>query len=53
MPIEIKELVIRATIDPQGEAKQNDTRNRSGNQEELISECVEQVLGILEQQRER
>ena len=55
MPIEIKELVIRATIGggggggrPKGtKMKEEDAR------EEIVAECVEQVMKILHMQRER
>lgn len=53
MPIEIKELVIRATIDPKGEDQKNQSKQGTGSQDEIIAECVDQVLGILEKQRER
>lgn len=56
MPIEIRELIIRATI----------TGGRGGEEEEsegeidaatsgnaTVAECVEQVLKILERQKER
>jgi len=53
MPIEIKELVIRATIDPKGENQKSSSDKGSGVQDDIIAECVEQVLNILEAQRER
>ncbi len=56
MPIEIKELVIRAIVEPGGSAdkKQPDSgaKKQSGN-DETVAECVEQVLEILRRQRER
>lgn len=53
MPIEIKELVIRATVDPKGEGDEtSETKNGSGR-EELIAECVDQVLEILRNEKER
>ncbi|MBC1237985.1 MULTISPECIES: DUF5908 family protein [Nostoc] len=54
MPVEIKELIIRANI-----VDSNDTNYQSaieGNSEqkqEIIAACVAQVLKILERQRER
>jgi len=53
MPIEIKELIIRATIDPKEEDQKSQAKLGSGSQDEIIAECVEQVMGILEKQRER
>lgn len=49
MPIEIKELVIRAIVD--------DDRSPSdpvdGTRAELVEECVQEVLRILQRSRER
>jgi hypothetical protein len=60
MPVEIRELVIRATVTetPSGEdkSKQPIQANPDGPQvdlEEIIQQCVEQVLKILEHQKER
>ncbi len=53
MPIEIKELVIRATIDPKGEDRKPSTQSTGGTRDEIIAECVEQVLAILAKQQER
>jgi hypothetical protein len=57
MPIEIRELVIRARVDP------GDDRPVASNsmpaardmewQEELVQACVKEVLRILEDKRER
>lgn len=59
MPLEIRELVIKASIDDreqgqninQGQAA-NYTENSSGRAE-IIAACVEQVLAILKEQSER
>ena len=56
MPIEIRELVIRATVEPGGGAGQQKStgKQEAGKErEELIAECVEQVLEILRKERER
>lgn len=59
MPVEIKELVIRATIDPaagaDGGRRQRSAGNRAGaaEREAIVSECVEQVMRILRRERER
>ncbi len=55
MPIEIKELVIRATIDSKGDSKsdQQNTAKQVDAKEDVVAECVEQVLEILRQQQER
>ncbi len=53
MPIEIKELVIRATIDPKDEGQKGRTKPGVEAHGEIIAECVEQVLEILAKQQER
>ena len=51
MPIEIKELIIRATIEEQ--AKGDKKQPPSEEKAVLIEACVEQVLDILRKERER
>jgi hypothetical protein len=60
MPIEIKELHIRVAVNaPQSEQKTNsraDSNNREGsddNKEAIVTECVEQILQILQHKLER
>lgn len=54
MPIEIKELHIKINVDQGASNKgQNSNAKSSENQESLISSCVEAVMGILENQKER
>jgi hypothetical protein len=53
MPIEVKELVIRATIDPKGGEAKKGADAATENRQELVRECVEQVLEILRRERER
>lgn len=59
MPIEIKELNIKAYIDdstaPNQAASSTDTgnNNNTGNIENIIAACVEQVLQILKDKEER
>lgn len=51
MPIEIKELVVRAIVadpGPSGSDAGGDART-----DEIVQECVRQVLRILKRQRER
>jgi len=65
MPIEIRELVIRATVDP-GEAGGGGcgeatsprpdsaaSADESGPEESVVQACVREVLRILEEKRER
>ncbi len=55
MPIEIRELVIKATIgEPAEKEKERDTASASGlNREQIIADCVGQVMDILRAQKER
>ena len=57
MPIEIRELVISARVDPAEEhATPLTTSSTSGNvnqQKEIVKACVKEVLRILEDKRER
>ena len=54
MPVEIRELVIRATVDDKKDvAKKPDSGGRQQPKQDLVAECVEQVLRILRRQRER
>lgn len=52
MPIEIRELIVKATI------ADNDNRTSATNtqvvdEQHLVQACVEQVLAILNSQKER
>ncbi len=54
MAIEIKELVIRATVgDDSGGKSQQLMSKEGGGKEEIIAECVEQVIQILKQKEDR
>jgi hypothetical protein len=59
MPIEIRELVIKATVDEsQGAAAGSSapgkgTQSNSSPGEDLIKECVEKVLAVLKEKNER
>ena len=59
MPVEIRELVIRATVeaDETGTAAGRSSGGQAGMRESerarLIAECVEQVMETLREQRER
>ena len=55
MPLEIKELIIKATVQDE-----NATSNNEGGvdisedaREEFIAECVDRVLEILESEKQR
>ena len=52
MPIEIRELVIRAVVDP----AQNDPEPDGPGEEDrakLVQQCVDEVLKVLRRRRER
>jgi hypothetical protein len=53
MPIEIRELVIRATVEPVEKEKRPSGEAPEHARDELVAECVQQVLEILRQKSER
>lgn len=60
MPIEIKELHIRVTVNaPPGDGAQQSapsparSESNAADKEAIVAECVEQVLQILQEKRER
>ncbi len=55
MPIEIKELVIRATaVDSREKASATDSGQTTDvDKEAIIAACVRQVMNIIKQSRER
>jgi Family of unknown function (DUF5908) len=65
MPIEIRELVIRATVDLSGTAggrhgskrskahTHAPAHSRTGGEDDIVQSCVREVLRILEDKRER
>ena len=57
MPIEIRELVIKATVNPDSTTATSGTPAASNNAvspaEEMINTCVEKVLEILKDKYER
>ncbi len=55
MPVEIRELVIRAEVDPQ-QGKSRESAESSGgtsDRQQLIRDCVDQVMEIIRQKKER
>ena len=54
MPIEIRELIIKTTVAP-GDTGGDDGSSASGDDEkqQLIQECVDQVMDILKEKWER
>jgi hypothetical protein len=65
MPIEIRELVIRATVDPKAEAlasgcgssssadDKSTSSTQGGADDDVVQTCVREVLRILEGKLER
>lgn len=55
MPLEIRELVIKTSIEGGGQASQatNNAGDSSGGQAAIVAACVEQVLAILKDKAER
>ena len=53
MPLEIKEIVITASITESFQEKQKSDTGGGGNSEDVIAACVEQVLEILNEKNER
>jgi hypothetical protein len=53
MPLEIKELHIKASISDESENRDVRGNETSGNTEEIVAECVEKVMEILKEKLER
>lgn len=58
MPIEVRELVIKASIDQgaqggSGPAASGGASGGAGGSEEMIKACVEKVMAILKEKNER
>jgi hypothetical protein len=53
MPIEIRQLVIRATVEEQSGAEPVASAPTERQTAELVALCVEQVLEILRREKER
>ena len=50
MPLEIRELIIKARIEEEGDNQMKDVDHLL---QDIIEECVEQVLEILKEKSER
>lgn len=53
MPIEIRELVIRAVVDPREEPGHAGPAAAAFDREALIQSCVDETLRILRRTKER
>ncbi len=55
MPVQINELVIRAHIKEAGDQKADmpSSTTEPAEKEEIIKECLERVMELLQEQKER
>ncbi len=53
MPIEIKELVIRAEVGGKDKTRAPAGRITKEQRQQLVQDCVDQVLEILKKEKER
>jgi hypothetical protein len=53
MPVEIRELQIITTVQDSGSKPSSGASGSSGNSDDIIAKCVEQVLEILKEKTER
>jgi hypothetical protein len=55
MPVEIKELVVKAVVEPSRKTSSKRSRKRSDDwkKEELVAACVREVLKVLRREKER
>ena len=53
MPIEIRELIIKATINDSSDGGTTTQSRGNKEKESIVKECVEQVLQILKDKEEK
>jgi len=55
MPFEVRELIIKATVEEEGKAKANAASGKmdENGKQEIIASCVEQVMELLRQKNDR
>lgn len=53
MPIEIRELVIKAVVDGEAKNAGSDTESSGKKREQVVRESVNQVMEILDRKKER
>lgn len=56
MPLEIRELVIKATIGQEDNSRNSSgssSRDQGSDPEDIVKLCVDQVLAILKEREER
>ena len=53
MPVEIRELVIRAVVDPAGSAPAQPQPSPADDRARIVEACVRQVMRVLKKREER
>jgi hypothetical protein len=53
MPVEIKELIVKATVSDASEGERGGGRMTPQMRKQIVEEAVEQVLEILKKEKER
>jgi hypothetical protein len=53
MPVEVRELVIKTTIDNTAGKKGPNTQQKDQDSGDIVKECVEQVMDLLKLEKER
>ena len=53
MAVEVRELVIKTTIDNSNGTKGPNKKESNQNTNDIVQECVEQVMDLLKLQNER
>ena len=53
MPIEIRELIIKTTVDPNSGSATSASQGGEEEKQALIQECVDKVMEILKEKAER
>ncbi|MBN1480893.1 hypothetical protein JXA70_11520 [candidate division KSB1 bacterium] len=54
MPVEIRELIVSVSVDESGEESETPSaKPTAADIEDIVSECVSQVLEILKGEKER
>ena len=53
VPVQVNEIVIRAVVAAEPEGRQRPAAAAPQQREQIVQDCVEQVLEILKNQQER
>jgi len=53
MPIEIRELVIKTTVQDESTTRLDITRTLDSGKDAIVAECVEKVMELLKEKSER